>query len=283
MKLRLELTYPCEQVLCVCVPGVEKTEVVIRDGGRAQSIPAGFAIREAFGRCNVVPDVDRYRLHMEDGRIALQPHSQCRVAPCSNRYYDHDPIVARVEEKTIVIVLESPHKDEYLRNVGQPIAPAQGVTGSNIQGWFDCVLGSCPALYSELCVESSRLVLVNPVQFQASLASIIKCTEQTPSKRKEKIREKIRDKVWTALWSVQRTSTSQGCEGMANAPSPIRDCFMIRLSTYEPDYIINACTSKLKESVGSFLRRNFQDCKRYEVSHPSSWSRKKSHRKLVEA
>lgn len=269
MKLRLELTHPCEQVLCVCVPGVE-TEVVIRDGGRAQSVPASFAIREAFGRCNVVPDVDRYRLHMEDGRIALHPHSQCRVAWCSNRYYDHDPIAAGVEGKTIVIVLESPHKDEYLRNVGQPIAPAQGATGSNIQGYLDEVLHSCHALCDELTA-GTRVLLSNPVQFQASLISIIDYSKLDKPKQ-DPTWKKIRDAVWKALWHLQ----------------PVQDDFKDRFENYRPDFIVNACTHDLgcdykcltatssgcrKRKVHDFLLGAFSSAHIYSANHPSSWHR----------
>ena len=279
LRLRLRLTYPCEQTLCVCIRGVKKDEIKIADRHRASG-PDGdgvITINDAFGRSNVVPDVDRYRLHMEGGRIALHPHSQCRAAPCSNRYYDHDPIAAGAEEKTIVIVLESPHKDEYLRNIGQPIAPAQGTTGSNIQGWLDDVLRSCPLLHYEVR-EGARVLLSNPVQFQASLVSIVDCSKQ--DKKNNPAWKKVRDAVWQALWFAET-----GEQETNNVRFPIKDCFRSRLSAYGPDYIINACTSKggmkkMKKSVNELLKHHFCECKRYEVSHPAVWHLKASNRKL---
>ena len=283
MKLALNLTYPHQRGLMV-EPKVGGIRIV--DGCRAIRFCGLVIINNAFGKDNIVPDVDRYRIHLDADRIMLHPYSQCHVAPCSNRY--NDVAAAGLPEdcnKTIVIVLESPHKDEYLCNVGQPIAPAQGSTGSNIQGWLDHVLRSCPALCRELRTGTTRVMLSNPVQFQASLASVINSGSQN-RKVRDAVRKKIRDAVWKALWDSQPTVTSQDCgERTANASFPIRDCFEDRLKTYNPDYIINACTStgsmkKMKESVSSFLRCRFLDCKRYEVNHPSCWHMKENNRKL---
>ena len=286
MKLALNLTYPHQRGLIV-EPKVDdiKDDIKIVDGRRAIRFCGLVIINDVFGKDNIVPDVDRYRIRLDAGRIVLHPHSQCQVAPCSNRYYD--VTAAGPPEncnKTIVIVLESPHKDEYLRDVGQPIAPAQGSTGSNIQDWLDHVLRSCSALCGELSA-GTRVVLSNPVQFQASLASVINSGSQN-RKVRDAVRKKIRDAVWKALWNSQPNATSQDCgERTANASFPIRDCFEDRLKTYSPDYIINACTStgsmkKMKKSVSSFLRCHFPNCKRYEVGHPSSWGRNENNRKL---
>lgn len=279
MKLALNLTYPHQRGLIV-EPKVDdiKDDIKIVDGRRAIRFCGLVIINDVFGKDNIVPDVDRYRIRLDAGRIVLHPHSQCQVAPCSNRYCD--VTAAGPPEncnKTIVIVLESPHKDEYLRDVGQPIAPAQGSTGSNIQGWLDHVLRSCSALCGELSA-GTRVVLSNPVQFQASLASVIDSDSQWGN---------VRDAVWNVLWDSQSTATSQDCgERTANASFPIRDCFRHRLRTYNPNYIINACTSAtrtmkcMKKSVSSFLRCHFPNCKRYEVGHPSSWGMNENNRKL---
>ena len=298
MRLILNLTYPHQRVLAADLGNID---IGIVDERRAIRFCCGIIIN-AFGEDNIVPDVDRYRIHGDDGRIALHSHSQRQVASCSNR---HNDVVAegpqencdktigicllwflrrcragrpqKNYDRTMVIILESPHKDEYLRNVGQPIAPAQGSTGSNIQRWLDHVLRSCPALFRELSTVTTRVVLSNPVQFQASLASVIGSGSQWGN---------VRDAVWEVLWNSQPNATSQGCGEQTTNPSyPVRDCFKDRLRTYSPDYIINACTSAepimedMKESVSSFLRRHFPNCKRYEVGHPSSWMNEKS-RKL---
>ena len=276
MNLTLNLTYPQRRKLPVdvalCVEGIE-----VIDPNRATRSDGGFIINNAFGKNNIVPDVDRYRIHRHINRTALCPHLQGKVAPCLNRYNDVEADASQEGEKTLVIVLESPDKNEYSCNcIGQPIAPAQGVTGSNILGWLDDVLRSCSALCQELST-GTRVILSNPVQFQASLGSVIR----------SKGREAIRDAVWKALWNYRYDTTPQDCGGQtASGPFPIRDCFMNRLSRYSPNYIINACTSTgpmkaMKQDVNRFLKCYFHNVEGlYEVSHPSSWHRKESNRKL---
>lgn len=258
MRLALKLTYPHQRIL-PAEPDVDGIRVV--DVCRAIRFCGFIIIKGAFGEDNIVPDVDRYRIHRDGDRITLKPHPQCQVKSHSNRYNDIKAAKPQKKcDKTIVIILESPHKDEYLCNVGHPIAPAQGSTGSNIQGWLDRVLLSCPALRGELMGLSAgtgiRVLLSNPVQFQASLASIIK-SGSLCKKTRDDVREKVRDAVWNALWDEER----------------IKTCFKNRLRTYSPDYIINTCTKSgsKKQNVSSFLKCKFPNCEIYEVNHPSFW------------
>ena len=148
--------------------------------------------------------------------------------------------------KTIVIVLESPHKDEYLRDVSQPIAPAQGSTGSNIQGYLDCVLRKSPALRDELEDQETRVILANPIQFQTSLASVIQPSDW----------HRVRNAVWRTIWSCQL----------------MQDDFCARMESYSPDVIINACTSDLKHKIRAYLNGRFSAPHRYEAHHPSVWN-----------
>ena len=263
MQLRLSVPCPNTPDLPVEVRNVTVEERVDRTRAISQD-DVVMTITRAFGAQNVVPDVDRYRLSLSNNRIALHSHSVCEVSTCSNRYYDVLPEEPNARySKTIVVILESPHKDEYLRDVSQPIAPAQGATGSNLQGWLDCVLQGCPALCAELEEETTRVVIANPVQYQASLASVIRSSAW----------RKVRDAVWRALWSCQS----------------IKDDFEARLARYSPDFIINACTHDVnckcssrrhgdaeckKYKVRSFLRRpdHLQAASVYETNHPSSWN-----------
>lgn len=268
MQLKLNVTHPNRFVLEVEVP-----DFTVVDGPRAPRVDGFVTVRRTFGLQNVVPDVDRYRLHWDGTQFALRAHPVCEVSPCSNRYYDVLPDEPNIDySKTIVVVLESPHRDEYLRDIGQPIAPAQGNTGSNMQDHLDCVLRSCPTLYDGL-EDYTRVVLANPVQFQTSLVSIVRCSKGSEQ-------DKVRDAVWKELWNHQ-----SGGSHMHNDAYPIRDCFEARLGDLEPDYIINACTSttktmeEMKEGISSFLANKFRCRGRYEVSHPSAWF-KEVNRKL---
>ena len=265
MQLRLSLTYRCVQELRVCAPSVHEND--IDDHDRAHADGDVITINDAFGPANVVPDVDRYRLRLDNGRITLQCHSNCQVAQHLNHYDDLTAVRTESRNKTIVTVLESPHEDEYGCNIGQPIAPAQGSTGSNIQRWLDAILCSCSALHHELR-EGTRVLLSNPVQLQASLASVIDGSRK--DKEGNMDWQKVRDAVWKALWCVQ----------------PIRDDFRNRLEVYRPDFVINACTHDLrcnrkcltatssgcrKRKVHDFLLGAFSSAHIYYANHPSSW------------
>ena len=240
------------QLILTCPNGplevnVKNVTFEIVDRSRASSAAGVVTINRTFGAQNAVSDVDRYRFRLTDDRIALRPHPVCEISPYSNRYYDMPPEDPNSNyNKTIVIVLESPHKDEYLRDVSQPIAPAQGSTGSKIQGYLDCVLRTSPALCDELEDQETRVVLANPIQFQTSLASVIQ-----PSNW-----QRVRNAVWRKIWS---------CQSM-------RDNFNARMESYSPDVIINACTRNLKNEVRTFLYRRFGAPHRYEAHHPSYWN-----------
>ena len=292
MRLRIKLTYPKRQRLEV-EASVSGDDIEFIDKKRATCSGGEIIINRSFGKGNVVPDVDRYRFHFDEEQFVLCPHTKCTVSRCSNQYYDI--AIARAQrdhDKTLVILLESPHRDEYLRNVGRPIAPAQGTTGRRLHRYLGEVLRSCPSLHCSLRTGTTRVILSNPIQFQASLVAILGSKERPEEnkkirkKRVKKNREAVRDAVWKALWNYTHDNTSEECrEQSANVSFPIRDCFRNRLEKYDPNYIINACTSstkdmkEMKKCLNNFLKCHFGTCKRYEVNHPSFWQIE-SNRKL---
>ena len=73
MLLRLSMTYLNSLWLPVDVPNFTLEECV--DGSRASSADGVVVIKRTFGAQNVVPDVDRYRLSLRDGRIVLRAYS----------------------------------------------------------------------------------------------------------------------------------------------------------------------------------------------------------------
>lgn len=75
-------------------------------------------------------------------------------------------------EKSIIILLESPHKGEYDYSNGliKPIAPAQASTGKNIENNIVKVLRDLVLDYScKLNNGTYRLLIVNPIPYQTSL------------------------------------------------------------------------------------------------------------------
>ena len=108
----------------------------------------------------------------------------------------------------IVIILESPHKDEYSKQI---IAPAMGTTGENINKYLLDILnkkiGNPQGDKKEYDV-----ILMNAIQYQTSLGIDT---------------EYFRDRVWLTLWN----------KGVA------RDEFIEKLKGYKPDIIFNFCTN----------------------------------------
>ena len=218
-----------------------------------------ITICREFSETNHVPDVDRYRIRRSGNRITLIPHDEGSVACVSNRYNDILPDSNENCGQTLVIILESPHKEEYCGNrLDDPIAPAQGNTGSNLCGWLDRVLHSDPYLRDHVG-DQTRIIISNPIQYQASLAAILCLHGKAPITRP----------VWRKLWNCDE----------------IKDHFIRRLVSYQPDFIINACTVDFSENVNCFLREKrscLQDPKIYKVHHPSVWHKKDDNRRLTE-
>lgn len=203
--------------------------------------------------------------------------------------------------KRLVIVLESPHKDEYKNtNEGKGkkdnvdtnqepnwavVGPAAGTTGEKIS----CYL--CSLLYhfikkddddktSENNVEvchydedsyngSYEVVLMNAVQFQCSLGI------STTSPKDEKNGS-----------NFNKNAVVSEC---LNEPL-FQDCFVTRLQMYKPDIIINSCTGQEEGEIAG-NQGNVQNlinaiCKdnvlRLYSCHPSSLHYLKGFNKVTE-
>ena len=125
------------------------------------------------------------------------------------------------DKKTIVIILESPHRNEFLEDF---IGPALGKTGEKLDEYLEKRLNE---KLSELSKKTAgklngeyRVILCNAIQYQASLGLDT---------------EYLRDRVWLNLWLKRK----------------LRNNFIERLKSYNPDIIFNLCT------LGSHLKDPF--------------------------
>ena len=171
---------------------------------------------------------------------------------------------------TIVVVLESPHKDEFNNQNFPNGNPALGKTGKMLQEHFKAILRKN---ISEL-PNNYRVILMNSIQFQCSLGEVPK---------------KYRDYMWLSLWF-----------GTNNL---FKNDFINRLNSYNPSYIFNFCTignhTKIEfclqkcspeiykksmddiQNMGKITIRSIvsssipQNIIPFEDSHPSSWWNKK--------
>ena len=216
-------------------------------------------VKNFFGVNNRVHDVSRY--HIDSNRKPVRhfdvPGSRLQIHP---------------QPGSILLLLESPSKSEYqFGNINFPIAPANGSSGENIDRCLGKVLSiitrnidewanqhnvSAPILFEP----GSRVIVSNPIQFQANLRTIQPGTQEEENERWKE----LRNKVWEALWE---NGPDQGRLGY------IQLCFRARLNTYRPTLIINACTDDLKQHVTEFVQAELQTVPLYAVGHPASWRR----------
>ncbi|MCI6730736.1 MAG: hypothetical protein MR487_00185 [Lachnospiraceae bacterium] len=108
--------------------------------------------------------------------------------------------------ENIIVILESPHISEYEHADEGFIAPAIGKTGDYLQKYFyKCI--------KRILLPNIRynVILMNAIQYQCSLGFETK---------------KFRDKNWCDLWFNYNKSND----------------FINRLTSYNPNIIINACT-----------------------------------------
>lgn len=149
------------------------------------------------------------------------------------------------EQPRLIIILESPHKDEYHQSSKIPIGPANGITGDNIRKHINSALNLGPN-GSILYDDRYSLILINPIQFQCSMG---------------KSKPVLRDNTFIELWN----------NGGEND-------FCQRLHSYcrESDVVVNCCT-KGERNLRTLVRDAIDQTCRLPTSvrlvhrcHPSS-------------
>ena len=207
---------------------------------------------------NNVLDVSRYLIGEEDCCV----HDGDRYRICNDRYLNRHCDIPESEIETqqtgsIVLLLESPHKNEYEyidRGFARRKKPACGKTGEQIDLCLGTVLLHI-LIETGLVNSGCHVVISNPIQFQTSLYAI--------HKQEAGNWTTLRNNVWRALWDADERENH------------ITQCFQRRLGRYHPKVIINACTSDLKprvtDCVEAWISRRVSVVPLYEIDHPSNW------------
>lgn len=223
------------------------------DSSHVQPVGNDVLVENFFGMKNKVPDVSRYRI-CKNGNIIPHFDQSGQIRDISGQELKRR-LQQQSQIRNIVLLLESPHKDEYERDITCPKAPACGSTGRNIKRHLHEVLSHIEN--QKLIVPSCHVVISNPVPFQTSLHAI----HGNSLKDKDGCRwATLRDYVWLTLWDEKR----------------IRSWFQARLKRYNPSLIVNACTSHQKSSVNDFVRGKLPTMTLYNVGHPASWNSPKN-------
>jgi hypothetical protein len=148
------------------------------------------------------------------------------------------PAQKRTSEPCILLILESPHKEEF---VGEP-GPAKGFTGEMIKQHLGTVLG-LPDL------ENYGLILVNAIQHQCSLGSNTTV---------------YRDRIFRAVWS------NGGAENFQNRIVSIFQVgdLIVNCCTKGNDFELYG---PLRNLVEVALKASIPNTESLRRTHPSSW------------
>lgn len=161
--------------------------------------------------------------------------------------------------KTIVIILESPHLDEYKDH--SFINPALGKTGENLQNYFKKLINALAISEHDLNNGQYRIILMESIQYQCSLGI-------------KPLNQKIRDLVFSEIWNLQNK----------NGEFPTKLDFISRLASYMPDVILNLCTTPsnnfVQKEIEQYLKI-YPSVKLYIGYHPSSWHRYDKEKKYI--
>lgn len=163
--------------------------------------------------------------------------------------------------RNIVLLLESPHRSEYraikIYDRLVPIGPAQGGNSKEAGG---AIRENIDSAITHIIVNNNlslngdyNLIIINPIQFQASLGSIYE----------KGLKRTLRNKVWKNIWKIK-----------CNNKFIVQENFIYRLKYYDPDLIINACTRDLKNDIKTLLETSHIES--YPINHPANnWYHKK--------
>ncbi|MFI3190412.1 hypothetical protein BCS42_01810 [Crenothrix sp. D3] len=264
--------------------------IPLLDNFYCRNTQTSFTVPKDFFYGKRMPDVYRYDLicNHQCGWILCEPNNtHCAgdwktttindYPPVTNSLPYKKPIENDDEAKNILIILESPHKEEYhypdisdMNNSNfTALQPANGATGINFYKYFTSDIlkypheknatGTLEILFDKDA--TYRICFVNPVPFQASLHYILSDKGQ---KTKIGINEYIRDSVWERLYEECKSD------------------FIRRVDLYKPFIILNACTGDIneKKSLKSQVKDTIKNLCQHQfyATHPSSWSRKINNR-----
>jgi|GEM_PF-5602036 len=145
--------------------------------------------------------------------------------------------------KTIVVLLESPHKSEYDKN----LVPKRPLNSNNAREKLMNVIGNYISEKDYFKNGIYRIAIVNPIQFQTSMYEIFKKPlHESPGNI-------IRDTVWDTLWKQDS----------------IKDWFLERMSILKPEMIVISTTLQFKLIVANYLCNKGSCVPILYTNHPS--------------
>lgn len=222
---------------------------LLRNKGIIQ-IENGISINGFVDAKKKVPDVIRYIAVVKSNKLSFICNN---VTTNIKESMFNDILPINGCERSIVVVLESPHKNEYIvtsQGELKPISPAQSKTGKSFDYFKSFFIDNIISSLNTIPDGVYCVVLCNPVQYQTSLHYLLGKSINAKITKDFKVRD-LRKLVWHAIWDS------------------VDNDFIGRLKKYNPSVVINCCTNDFKDTVSDSLNVDFcVVC----ASHPSSWN-----------
>lgn len=211
-----------------------------------------ITIRKSFFKQNKqVQNVTRYYAMVKNSEIDIKKpakHSTFIHSAYSDTFVNENEKV-----KTIGLILESPHIDEYSLEDTKlvPIAPAQGIIGKKIDQNIKPLIQH---LFHQRLIEENevyRICIFFPIPYQTSLFSI-------HEKKLDNSYRELRDKIWLKMWLEIEE---------------LKQSFHRTLKSCKKNSIlINACTKSIKPFITKELYPYHNKFLLMEINHPTSTS-----------
>ncbi|TSI02523.1 hypothetical protein [Lysinibacillus sp. BW-2-10] len=205
--------------------------------------------RSFFKKNKQVVNVTRFYAELQDDDVVM--HSSLKNDLIENSAFDDEFIQSNYKNKSIVIILESPHNEEYETNTEKliPIAPAQGQTGRKIERHIQHLIQQLKLFHVLEENGMYRINIINAIPFQTSLHYI-------HEKPLNNYYRELRDKVWLKMWS--------------ELPTIKQDFLKLMEGLKKDSIVINACPKSLKPFINQELIPFSQRYSLFESNHPSS-------------
>lgn len=210
-----------------------------------------ITLKKSFFKKNKqVQNVTRFFVELSGDQLTIVSPAE-KSGLVSSSSFEDDIIESNYKNKTIAIILESPHIDEYEKSQDKlvPISAAQGQTGKKIDKSIDKLIF---ALNHYEVIEQQhkyRVILINAVSFQTSLHFI-------HEKPMNNYYRELRDKMWLKMWS--------------EIPQTKSDFTKQLVSLKRDSILINACPKSLKPFINQELLQFTDQFCLFESNHPSS-------------
>lgn len=210
-----------------------------------------ITLKKSFFKKNKqVPNVTRFFVELSGDVLTIETPTE-KSDYVKNSSFDDDLIDTNYKNKTIAVILESPHIDEYEQGKDKlvPIGAAQGQTGKKIEKSIEKLILSLDTYQVIEHQHKYQVILINAVNYQTSLHFI-------HEKPMNNYYRELRDKMWLKMWS--------------EIPQTKND-FTKQLDYLKKDSIlINACPKSLKPFINHELIQFTNQFSLFESNHPSS-------------